>query len=253
MLDPVLAPRLGRLGLHRVDALLALGGHPERSSLVTTVDLALEGTSGRFHLKRYRYGSWRTSKGLVGRGSLWGLAPEIREFEALRWLRDHGFPAVRPVAAASRTRRGRLRSHLLLTEHVEGARDLSARLDDPRDRLHRDARLRRRVLAVLSDLVGRMHETGFVHADLYPRNVLVGLDGGAIRIHLLDCRRGGRPTRRRRDVDDLAAMERDLAARLSLTERWRALERYATVRGRDATRLYRSVRIRVGRDGRAPR
>src|SRR5262245_19881517 len=108
LLDRDLAPALHAAGLTSTDALLALGGAPDATSVVTTIDLPVEGTVGTFHLKRYRYAGWGTSKGLLGRGTLWGTAPEMNEFRVLAWMRENQVPAVRPVAAAARTKGGRL-------------------------------------------------------------------------------------------------------------------------------------------------
>ena len=125
LLDKTLAPALAAAGVRSAEAILSLGGDPDATSLVTIVELPVEGTSGRFHLKRYRYPSWAKSKGLLGRGTLYGMAPELREFKNLEFLREKGIPAVRPIAATSVTEGFRLVAHALLTEHVDGAIDLA--------------------------------------------------------------------------------------------------------------------------------
>ena len=99
VLDKKLAPAIASAGLRSSDAILALGGEPSATSLVATIDLPVEGTTGRFHLKRYRYPTWAKSKGLFGRGTVFGTAPEIREFKNLEFLREKLVPAVRPIAA----------------------------------------------------------------------------------------------------------------------------------------------------------
>ncbi len=86
-------------------------------------------------------------------------------------------PAVRPVAAASRTEQGRLVAHALLTEHVPDAIDLARRLATPGDPVRDDLETRRRVARLLIGRhAHRMHSEGFVHRDLFPRNVLVRVD-----------------------------------------------------------------------------
>ncbi len=224
VLDPALAPALSAGGLARAEGLFGLAGPLDRSSVVTEVEIPIPGTVGRFHLKRYAYDSWRRSKGLFGRGTLFGSAPEIQEMKALQWLREHQIPAVRPIAAASRTRRGRLVAHLLLTEHVENARDLAARLRDPMDPLRTDAAARARALGLVAHHLAQMHAEGFVHRDAHPRNVLVRVDED-VRVWFLDCRRGG-TSGRRGPLGDLATMDLDLEGLVTRTERLRALATY---------------------------
>ncbi len=123
LLAPDLAPALSAAGLASVDALLALGGAPpDARHVLELVEHEIDGTCGRFHLKRYHYGTWRRSRGLIGRGTLWGRAPEMSEFRALARLRELGIPAARPVVAASRTHRGRLVAHVLLTLWIRACR-----------------------------------------------------------------------------------------------------------------------------------
>jgi Lipopolysaccharide kinase (Kdo/WaaP) family len=226
LLDPSLAPALAAAGLSSAPALFRLGGDPAAKSVVAIVDVPVEGTAGRFHVKRYRYDGWGESKGLLGRGTLWGRAPETNEFRALQWLREHGIPAVRPVAAASETRGLRLVAHALLTEHVPGAVDLATRLATPGDPLREDRAVRRRFAEILGRHVHRMHAEGFVHRDCFARNVLVRVDEGEPRLWFLDCRRGGPPSWRHGAWDDLASIDADLRGRLPRADRLRALRAY---------------------------
>ncbi len=155
---------LQKAGLADVDALFDLGGSRERTSVVSVVERAVDGTNGRLHLKRYLYPGWAKARHLIGRGTLGGIPPELNEFLQLERLRALGLGAVRPVAAAARWHGARLAGHLLLTEHWSGAVDLGARLADAEDPLSRNTGLRRRVLRLLATDVARMHEAGFVHA-----------------------------------------------------------------------------------------
>jgi hypothetical protein len=232
LLDKVLAPALAAAGLNSAAAVLSVGGDPSATSVVTTVDLPVDGTVGRFHLKRYRYPTWKTSKGLLGRGTWWGTAPEMREFKNLAFLREKGVPAVRPVAAASETSRGRLVAHALLTEHVPDAPDLAHRLATPGDPVRDDPHVRRRAADLLGRIVHNMHLEGFVHRDLFARNVLVRVDvGGEPFLWLCDCRRGGPPSLRWKAFDDLATLDSDLNGRLPRSDRLRALRAYAGPEG----------------------
>ncbi len=230
-LDKTLAPALASAGLTSADALFRLGGPADATSLVTVVDLPVDGTVGRFHLKRYRYDGWSTAKGLLGRGTLWGTAPEVVEFKGLVFLREHGVPAVRPVAAASRTEKGRLVAHALLTEHVPDTVDLARRLATPGDPVRDDPAVRRRVAQLIGRHVHRMHSEGFVHRDLFPRNVLVRVDEDGPSVWFCDCRRGGPPSFRWKPDDDLATLDLDLKDHLPRTDRMRILRAYAGGRG----------------------
>jgi tRNA A-37 threonylcarbamoyl transferase component Bud32 len=231
LLDKLLAPALAAAGITSAAALLRVGPDPEATSVVAVVDLPVDGTVGRFHLKRYRYAGWATAKGLLGRGTLWGTAPEVAEFRNLSFLREKHVPAVRPVAAASETRRGLLVAHALLTEDVPNAVDLERRLATRGDPVRDDPRVRRRTAELLGRHLHRMHQEGFVHRDLFARNVLVVVEDGEPSVVLCDCRRGGPPSMRAKAVDDLAALDAGLAGRWPRTDRLRALRAYA---GRDA-------------------
>jgi hypothetical protein len=62
-LDKNLAPALAAAGLNNAAGILRLGGDPKATSVVTIVELPVEGTVGKFHLKRYQYAGWATAKG----------------------------------------------------------------------------------------------------------------------------------------------------------------------------------------------
>jgi hypothetical protein len=242
LLAPTLAPALSAAGLASAQALLTLGdAPPDAPHVLEVVDIEIPGTVGRFHLKRYHYGTWRRAQGLLGRGTLWGRAPEINEFKALQRLREIGVPAVRPVAAASRTRRGRLVGHALLTEHVPDAVDLARRLRTPGDPVRDDRAVRRRTLTTIANHLARMHAEGFVHGDCHARNVLVRLDDDAEPyIVFLDCRRGGAPSWRRPPLLDLATLDGDVAGLVPATDRLRALRTWLP-EGRPSRRTHEAV------------
>lgn len=227
LLDKVLAPALAAAGIHSADALLSLAGDPTATSVVTVIDLPVDGTCGRFHWKCYRYPSWSTSKGLLGRGSLFGTPPEVNEFKNLAFLREKGVPAVRPVAAAARTEKGRLVAHALLTEHVPGSIDLAKRLATAGDPVREDPTTRRRVAELIGRHTHRMHVEAFVHRDLFARNVLVRVDEEGPAVWFCDCRRGGPPSIRAKSLNDLASLDLDLKGNLPRTDRMRLLRSYA--------------------------
>lgn len=225
-MDTALAPALHAAGIGSAAALLALGGDPDARHVVRMLDLPVEGTVGRFHLKRYAYDGWGRSKGLLGRGTLWGSAPCVNEFRRLAEMREHQVPAVRPVAAAARTSGGRLVAHALLTEHVPGTRDLQQRLLDPSDPVRIDRHVRRRVAELIGRSVHQMHAFGLVHRDLYPRNILVRVDEDGPRIWLCDCRRAGPPSWRSGAWNDLATLDTDWRGRFPRGDRLRTLQTY---------------------------
>ncbi|MCZ6598935.1 MAG: hypothetical protein O7B99_14960 [Planctomycetota bacterium] len=122
--------------------------------------------------------------------------PRLNEYANLAWLRDHGFGAPRPVLAGAIHRSGMPVFQFLYTEAIEGARTLRDVFESGPESLRAPA-LRR-----LGAEVARLHRFGFVHRDLFPRNVLVTGDA----VHFLDAWRGG-PGRGLRGPDyDLACL-----------------------------------------------
>ncbi len=228
LFDEDLESPLRTAGVRTAADLLALGDAAEPRRYVGPVELTLADGARRFYLKRYRYAGWRESRGLLGRGTLWGMPPELREFRNLALLRAHGIPAVRPVAACAVWRHGRLVAHALLTEAVEEATDLQARLDTPGDPLLTSAESRRALMRGLGAALRRMHGLPFVHRDLRARNVLVRRKAGVPAFWLLDCRRGGA---RGEAAADLAALDRDLKGVLSRGDRYAALQAYLGAAG----------------------
>lgn len=118
--------------------------------------------------------------------------PRRREFTNLAWLRRQGFEAAEPLLSAYARRGSRLIAQLLVTARVERAGGLRPLLEDGR----RDP-LREPVLERLATTTGTLHARGFLHGDLYPRNLLhsggvnAGEAGRGVRIVLLDAWRGG--------------------------------------------------------------
>lgn len=111
--------------------------------------------------------------------------PRLREFENLAWLRRNGFHAPRPLAAGV-YRRGVLPLfQFLYTQEVPHARTFRQVLEGgPSPR-------RVPLLRELGLEVARLHRHGFVHRDLFPRNVLVTGFGSDLAVHFLDAWRGG--------------------------------------------------------------
>ncbi len=238
--DAELSDALRVAGIANGDDLLDLQVDDKPRNVVTPCKLSVAGTVGRFHLKRYVYGLRRGLR-MAGRGTFWGHAPEVSEFRALKRLRELGVPAVRPVAAAARTRFGVLVAHALLTEHVPGAADLGQRFATPDDPLRTDASLRVQVVELMGRHLATMHGGGFVHRDLFARNVLLRIGQDGAELTFLDCRRGGPPTHRHGPRYDLECFAKDprllRTGGFSVEELKRMLAVYADAMGIDVPNL----------------
>ncbi len=230
--DVALQSALKRVGIHDTESFLALANDDAPGSYTTTVDLDIEQTSRRFYLKCYRYPGWKTSRGLIGRGSLYGSAPCIREFDNLHWLRMNGIQAVRPIMAVAKITSRRLVAHALLTEWVEGAPDLAARARNPEDALLTSSWKRAQTVRALGASVGAMHRLGFVHRDLHARNILVQEGDAASAVWFLDCRRGGMSSglRGKNERFDIRTLATDLRVTLRPLELRRLTRAYLRAR-----------------------
>ena len=116
----------------------------------------------------------------------WQSAPRVREFHNLLKLRERDLPAVRPLIAAEKRVLGFLERQLLITERitdVDSLFDLAVEGKLEQDELFS---INRR----LGFLVGRMHNAGFFHRDLFMRNILVGVNGAEPSLHFIDCHQG---------------------------------------------------------------
>ncbi len=126
--------------------------------------------------------------------------PRQNEFHNLRWLARRSFEVALPLAAGAFFRAGLPRYQFLVTSEVDGVRTLRRFLADESDG-------RKAVLAELAREVGRMHALGFIHRDLFPRNLLVRSDAvSGRRIVFLDAWRGGPRPQLRGPAHDLACL-----------------------------------------------
>ena len=119
----------------------------------------------------------------AGRALVGLRLPRLRELANLTWLRANGFDAPRPLVGGGLFRAGLPCYQFLVTEEVAGAATLREALAaaDPEERA---------ILArAVGDTAGRLHAAGFVHRDLFPRNLLVRK--GEARVWLVDAWRGG--------------------------------------------------------------
>ena len=159
--------------------------------------------------------------------------PRVAEFHNLSWLRERLFEAPAPIAAGFVSRSSSPAWQFLLTSHVPDATSLDAFLDD-RSRADRAA-----VLEEVARETARLHALGFVHHDLYPRNLLVrerdGREAGARRrVVFLDAWAGGPPPQSRDAAYDLACFLLRADTQLTSHERRAFLESYAAHRAAQA-------------------
>lgn len=139
----------------------------------------------------------------LGRRALGGAAPCFQEARNLAWLAEQGFDAPEPLAAALVLERGLPTRQALASALVPDARALDRAV------VESDERGRRELARTLGALTGRLHARGFVHRDLFLRNLLLDRER---RLWLLDCRRGGRARPGRGFAYDLGAVFLDGAA-----------------------------------------
>jgi hypothetical protein len=144
----------------------------------------------------------------VTRGAVLGTSKVRREFENLGRLRAWGLNAPAPIAYGEERRAGCLVRSCLISEGVDG-RGL--------DSLIRDGW---REFPKLADYVRRLHEHGFIHCDLFWRNILVA----GTAFHLIDAHKGG--YRRGSVAQDLATLDAPAPWFFRRTERLRFFLRY---------------------------
>jgi tRNA A-37 threonylcarbamoyl transferase component Bud32 len=165
--------------------------HEDSCSRVQQIDAGQQ----RLVLKTFRPGQlakWRTFL-CRSRGE--------REFVNLQRLREAQVPCVRPVAWDAKRRFGCVIQTEITTVFVEGGGDLRAALRAlPRGEAA-SASLRRRLAARYGTLIRHLHDAGFVSTTLQPRNVLVGLAHGEMRL----CDQPSLIRRRRSTVGSRAA------------------------------------------------
>ncbi len=176
--------------------------------------LEIPGPTGRLLVRRYAHGGllrWLT------RARFADPDRPMRELRLAHALRASGFPTARVVAARARPATGWGWRLELVSERVEGARDLGTWLEALRERTIK-TRERRSVARALGAMLARAHNLGLAHADLQPRNVLVVPRAGGWELLLIDLDRS------------------ELTARLN-----------GTARHRNLARLFRAVVRREAR------
>lgn len=214
-IDRPYGEQLRRCGLDSVPALLACVGHRlaawSRSS--DTIRYDLPDGSSQIYIKRYHYPRWRQRIRGMFRGTFFKSSRARSEYRALRLMRRLGIQGIRPIAYGERRIFHFVRSCFLVTEAVPEAMPLSSfiRTFAERRSSAKAVRLRREILTALARQVRHMHEAGFVHRDLFWRNVLIrSLPGDRFEFYFLDASVGKRirlaQRRQENVVRDIAAM-----------------------------------------------
>ncbi len=215
VVDKPYAGMLQRGGLSSVSAVLYREGD-QLAAWSRTTDVIRcdpQGESTSIYVKRYHYPTWRHRLRGMFRGTLFRRSRARSEYRALKQMRRLGIQAVRPVAFGERRISLFVRSCFLITESVPDAMPLSAFIQEFGEHRGspRSIQIRREILVSLARQVRHMHEAGFVHRDLFWRNVLIRcLPGDRFEFYFLDASVGRwiRMRRRREDsiVADIAAM-----------------------------------------------
>lgn len=214
-IDPPYREQLQRAKLDSVVSVLARVG--ERlaawSRTSDTIVVRIEDGASSVYVKRYHYPRWRQRlRGLL-RGTFFQASRARSEYHALAVMRKLGIQAVRPIAFGERRTWHFVRSCFLITEAVPDAMPLSSfiRTFSHRRESVEAVLARREILTSLARQVRQMHEAGFVHRDLFWRNVLIRmLPERRFEFYFLDASVGRRirVAQRRREsiVRDIAAM-----------------------------------------------
>lgn len=214
-IDRPFREQLRACGLDSVGAVMNCMGHHlaawSRTSDTIRYDPPCGGTS--LFIKRYHYPTWRRRFRGMLRGTFFKSSRARNEFRVLRLMRQLGIHAVRPVAFGERRYAHFLRFCFLITEAVPNAMALSTFIQSIADRktAEETRNLRREILTSLAREIRHMHAAGFVHRDLFYRNVLIrSLPGDRFEYYFLDASVGRRiriPQRRQDSiVGDLAAL-----------------------------------------------
>ena len=166
------------------------------------------GGTGLERLEVCGFEAWHKRSLFSGRARWrWGLKralgariPRVAEYFNHSWLLERLFETPLPLAAGEIVAGGLPVRQFLFSRHVDDAPTLETVLSD---RAHPE---REAILAQLAREVARMHALGFVHHDLYPRNVLVRGSGHARRLLFLDAWAGGPPPQWRDAAYDLGCL-----------------------------------------------
>ncbi len=213
-IDPPFREQLRRAGLDSVSAIVACQGDrlAAWSRTSDTIWCGIPAAVSSIYIKRYHYPRWRQRLRGAFRGTFFKASRARTEYRTLRLMRQLGIQAVRPIACGERRIGHFLRSCFLVTEAVPDAMPLSSFIRT--FSRHRDGpvgrRVRRQVLGRLAMQIRHMHASGFVHCDLFWRNVLIrSLPEGRFEFYFLDASVGKRIRMQQWRQDSIV---RDIAA-----------------------------------------
>lgn len=146
--------------------------------------------------------------------------PRLAEFANLAWLRRHGFSAPLPRLAGVWRQAGLPRYQFLVTEAVPAPplADFLAAADEA---------TRLAAVTHLGEVLARLHALGFVHRDLFARNLLVHSGPDGPQPVFLDAWRGGPGPDLRGPLHDLGCLMLDGATLFRPAEQARFLSAYA--------------------------
>ncbi len=212
VIDPPFRERLTAAGLSGVAPVLACVGDALAAWSRTTDAIRVECPGGSFYIKRYHYPRWQQRFRAMLRGTFFRASRARSEYRTLMLMRKLGIQAVRPVAYGERRVAHFVRSCFLITETVPAAMSLATFMRNYSHHrgtpLARQARIE--ILTSLARQVRHMHESGFVHRDLFWRNVLIRpLPDNRFEFYFLDASVGRRirfAPRQESIVHDIAAM-----------------------------------------------
>lgn len=193
---------LQRLHLDLFDAIARLDqGHlvKDRRSIQVRRVVLPEGQT--LFVKLYWANNFLDVWGGLFRGILFGPSKVQREYENIERLRRWNLDAPTPIGYGEQHCAGFLTRSFLMTEGIKNPvpldRVIQQGIDDPR---------RRALITGLADTVRQMHQHGFVHHDLYWRNIILN-DQSLDRFYLIDCHKGRTWSRR----EEIASRAHDLA------------------------------------------
>lgn len=214
-IDDAFQERLRAAGLETVGGVLNCLGHglAAWSRTTDTIRVDLPDGLSTFYVKRYHYPRWKQRVRAMFRGTFFKACRAKNEYHTLRLMRALGIQAVRPVAWGERRVGHFVRSCFLITEGVPDAMALSSFIKQFGESraTARAVRLRREILSALARQIRHMHDAGFVHRDLFWRNVLIrALPDERFEFYFIDASVGKRirlaQRRHENIVGDLAAL-----------------------------------------------
>ncbi len=233
-LDPAWAGLAGCFG--SLDQVFALQG-PQLTSSPLSELIRVEHAGVGYYVKRYH----KAGKGL----RRWLGRPRLQaEWQNLQHFRQWGIGTAALVGWGMEYRHGRFRRGALITREIAGAIDLGqlARAQDPR---LADPRWVDGISRELARVTRLMHDRHFAHNDLKWRNLLVD---GEDRLYLIDCPMGdfwSWPLLARRQLKDLACLDKVAKYCLSRSQRLRFYLHYCQ-RARTRTSDRRVIRQILG-------